>query len=184
MRLSPSHPEPKGEPALQTPAHHLGETSDEADADDSMEDELIPWQSMATPSTAGAAQRPLPGNAHAAKQNPVGYQTSAATRRSDGAAASAAARCSFETSRVRTQGGGAQPRKLSRLAPAANSIQKADDAAASPGDEEVSVAKKARLAGSTCSVAPAGNPFVSASRTAHMQVRLHAQELQHVDSSR
>ncbi len=158
--------------------HHLGASSDEADADDSMEDELIPWQSMATPSTAGATQRAVPGKAHAAAgQDPVDSRNSAAARGSGGAATNAGAQGSAETSKARTQGGGAQPRKLSRLAPAADSIQKADDVAVSPGDREMLMARKVHATGSTCSVAASGNPFVSAGRPAHMQVRLDAQEL-------
>ena len=144
-----------------------------------MEDELIPWQSMTTPSTAGGTQRALPGKAHAARQDPVDSRPSAAARRSDDAAASAAARGSVDTSTARTQGGGAQPRKLSRLAPAAN-VQMADDVAASPSDKEVRIAKKGRVAGSIGSVAASGNPFVFASRTAHMQVRPHAHELPYI----
>ena len=162
---------------MQVPAHHAGASSDEADADDSLEDELIPWQSMTTPCTAGGNHRALPGKAHAAVQDPADSRNSAAEQRSSGAATGAAAQGSVAAFNARTRGGGAQPRKLSRLAPAAD-VQNTDDDAVSPGECRTSNATKLHVARSTSLVAGAGNPFVSASRTAHMQARIRTQELQ------
>ena len=158
-----------------TPSEHLDAVSQEPEEGDSLEEDLVPWQAMTTPSTDGGKQTarlaprlPDPGMQHPAKQ-----RTSATLSSSGDAATHSADGRSPGSDGARESTCHKQMSTLSRFAPALADLQRTDAATGwCAGQDGLGGASaKVRTSGRARLGAAAGNPFVAVGRTARLQVR-------------